>query len=72
MNPGAKPDFLGNWKDTVPIPAPISLEQLEETLEGKNKELFLNFMTSMLHWVPEHRKTAKELLNDPWLNNRIE
>jgi hypothetical protein len=22
----------------------------------------------MLKWVPEERRTAKELLNDPWVN----
>ena len=25
-------------------------------------------MRSMLKWVPEERRTAKELLNDPWVN----
>ncbi|KAL9117079.1 MAG: hypothetical protein Q9187_006387 [Circinaria calcarea] len=64
-------DDDGNWRNTVPIPDRTSLEQLEGSLEGKRKELFLNFMTSMLQWAPEHRKTAKELLEDPWLNNRI-
>jgi hypothetical protein len=26
-------------------------------------------MRSMLKWAPEERKTAKELLNDPWVNS---
>ena len=34
--------------------------------------LFIDFMLSMLQWVPEHRKTAKELLDDPWLNNKVD
>lgn len=25
------------------------------------------FVRNMLRWVPEDRKTAKELLEDPWL-----
>lgn len=43
------------------------LEAVEENLEGKDKELFLNFIKSMLQWEPERRKTARELLDDPWL-----
>ena len=55
----------------VDIP-PISLEGSEENLEGRNKELFLHFMRSMLRWVPEERKSARELLDDPWLNENRE
>ena len=56
----------------MPLPSPKSLESLEENLEGKNKKLFTDFMMSMLQWVPEQRKTAKDLLRDPWLNNKID
>ncbi|MCJ1466514.1 hypothetical protein MMC07_005133 [Pseudocyphellaria aurata] len=63
---------LGKWNRAgVEIP-PISLEESEENLEGRNKDLFLQFMQSMLRWVPEERKSARELLDDPWLNERIE
>ena len=55
----------------MPIPPPTSLAQLEENLEGKRKDLFVKFLVSMLQWVPEHRKTAKELLDDPWLNDMV-
>ncbi|KAK5016105.1 hypothetical protein LTR60_002195 [Cryomyces antarcticus] len=65
-------DDDGKWRDTVPIPTSTDLERLEENLEGKRKEFFIKFMRSMLQWVPENRKTAKELLDDPWLNDRIE
>jgi len=47
----------------------ISLEAAETRLEGKSKEQFLAFMRSMLKWTPKERKTARELLEDPWLNN---
>jgi hypothetical protein len=30
--------------------------------------MFLNFVRGMLAWRPEDRKTARELLRDPWLN----
>ena len=67
-------DFrLGKWKRAggVEVP-PISLERSEENLKGRNKELFLQFMRSMLRWAPEERKSARELLDDPWLNECIE
>lgn len=50
----------------------ISLEGAEENLEGKNKESFLHFVRTMLRWVPEERKSARELLDDPWLNETFE
>lgn len=56
----------------MPALSSTSLEQLEGNLQGKDKELFLKSMKSMLQWVPENRKTASELLEDPWLNNEIE
>jgi serine/threonine-protein kinase SRPK3 len=63
---------LGKWKSDLELPQDISLERLEECLEGKNKEMFLVFMRGMLQWRPEDRKTAKELLEDPWLNDQID
>lgn len=64
--------IAGKWKQDIDIPTGVSLEQSEKFLEGRNKEMFLAFMLGMLQWRPEDRKTAKELLQDPWLNNRIE
>lgn len=63
---------LSKWKGAggVDIP-PISLEGSEENLEGEIKELFLRYMISMMHWVPEEGKLTKELLDDPWLNEKI-
>ena len=45
----------------------ISLEEVEKRLLGREKELLLAFVRSMLKWLPEERKTAKELLQDPFL-----
>lgn len=61
---------IGNWLGAggVSIPS-ISMEKSEENLSGQDKQQFLQFMRSMLQWVPEERKTAKELLDDPWLNS---
>ena len=44
-----------------------SLESLERRLEAPEKEQFLKFIRSMLQWLPEKRRTARELLQDPWL-----
>ena len=38
------------------------------SLQGSEKNLFLAFVRKMLQWLPEDRKTARELLEDPWLN----
>ncbi|KAL1876455.1 hypothetical protein Daus18300_002699 [Diaporthe australafricana] len=63
-------DFFvdGQWIAEVKVPH-TSLEKSEEFLNGKNKEGFLNLMRGMLQWRPEDRKTASQLLKDPWLNS---
>ncbi|KAG6042965.1 hypothetical protein E4U39_005198 [Claviceps sp. Clav50 group G5] len=38
-------------------------------ITGDEKERFLDFAASMLQWLPEHRKTAKELSQDPFLSH---
>ncbi|GKZ39641.1 hypothetical protein AbraIFM66950_000802 [Aspergillus brasiliensis] len=58
----------GRWKQDIPIPHTGGLESLEKYLDGSNKKAFLSFMRGMLQWRPEDRKTATELLLDPWLN----
>ena len=44
------------------------MEKAEQFLKGRNKAMFLEFVRGMLAWRPEDRKTAAELLKDPWLN----
>ncbi|KAK2764421.1 hypothetical protein FQN54_009115 [Arachnomyces sp. PD_36] len=65
-------DNDGNLLNPVPEITPTPLEHIEENLEGRDQELFLEFIRSMLQWVPEKRKSAGELLGDPWLNGEIE
>ncbi|KAG7294094.1 hypothetical protein NEMBOFW57_004157 [Staphylotrichum longicolle] len=57
----------GQWIAEVPIPQGNSLDNAEHFLAGRNKAMFLNFVKGMLAWRPEDRKTAAELLKDPWL-----
>ncbi|KAK7414462.1 hypothetical protein QQX98_006648 [Neonectria punicea] len=58
----------GEWIADVPVPQGNSLEKAERVLDGRNKDMFLSFVRGMLAWRPEDRKTARELLEDPWLN----
>ncbi|PYH85143.1 kinase-like protein [Aspergillus uvarum CBS 121591] len=59
-------------EDDIVIPTGVSLEQSEQFLEGRNKEMFLVRMRGMLQWRPEIRKTAKEILQGPWLDDQAE
>ncbi|KAI9148882.1 Serine/threonine-protein kinase SRPK [Paramyrothecium foliicola] len=43
------------------------LEDTVTEIEGFEKEQFLDFARSMLHWLPEKRKTAAQLLEHPFI-----
>lgn len=51
------------------IPANINFQSSVPSLKGKDKdkEMFIHFARKVLQWLSEDRKTAKELLDDPWL-----
>ncbi|CAN9179254.1 unnamed protein product [Alternaria alternata] len=62
-------DKQGHWtggSKGVTIPK-ISLEERVSVLKGEEKELFLDFIRSMLRWRPEDRKSATELLKHLWM-----
>lgn len=63
--------LTGKWNNQINIPRGMSLENSEERLSGRNKEMFLKFMRGMLQWRPEGRKTAKQLLKDLWLDSKM-
>lgn len=46
----------------------LTFESFVTRVDGKEKALFLNFVRRMLRWMPEERVSAKELLDDPWLD----
>lgn len=50
------------------IPTDASLEGSVRSLDGEEKKMFLKFARKVLQWLPEDRKTARELLDDPWLD----
>ncbi|KAE8402357.1 kinase-like domain-containing protein [Aspergillus pseudonomiae] len=55
-------EFL--YKDLIPN---RNLADTLPSLEEKERENFLSFVKSMLAWVPEERKTARELAEHPFL-----
>lgn len=57
---------IGNFECDIEI-QDTSLEAEEENLEGEEKEKFLKFMRKMMQWRPEDRKSARSLIDDPWL-----
>ncbi|KAI9841786.1 MAG: hypothetical protein M1837_000380 [Sclerophora amabilis] len=61
-------DSDGAFKYKALIPSAVTFEDTVLSLEGNDKRLFLSFARKMLQWVPEERKTAKELVDDPWLD----
>ena len=63
--------LLGRWKGAGGVAVPeMSLERAEVVLEGtKEKGQFLDFMRSMLRWLPEERRRPAELLSHPWFIN---
>ncbi|CAI7625047.1 unnamed protein product [Penicillium palitans] len=44
-----------------------SLEDTAPFLQEKDQEAFLSFVRQMLTWLPEKRKTARELMDHPFL-----
>jgi len=59
----------GQWCADFDIPHDTSLEASEEKFNDEDKAEFLRLVRSMLRWMPEDRKTAKDLLDDAWLNS---
>ncbi|KAL3479974.1 hypothetical protein BJX99DRAFT_255133 [Aspergillus californicus] len=62
-------DEEGNFLHEHVIPHDLRLEDTVTSLEGVQKQLFLSFPLKMLQWLPEDRKTAKELAADAWLSD---
>ncbi|KAI1964450.1 hypothetical protein LOZ07_000921 [Ophidiomyces ophidiicola] len=61
----------GDFKYPHLVPSEdFNFSTLTPFFEGEDKRLFLNFAKRMLTWMPEERATAKELLDDPWLDLR--
>ncbi|GAB1319137.1 non-specific serine/threonine protein kinase [Madurella fahalii] len=55
-----------NRKDLIDKDEGKKLSDTVTELTGDEKETFLDFASGMLQWLPEKRKTAKELLQHPF------
>ncbi|KAK0384662.1 hypothetical protein NLU13_8748 [Sarocladium strictum] len=54
------------YPDLIPSEA-FNFSRKTTFLDGEEKALFIQFARRMLTWAPEERATARELLDDPWL-----
>ncbi|CCF33703.1 protein kinase [Colletotrichum higginsianum] len=57
----------GTWKGPVPIPGKRSLESLATNLAGDEGAAFVDFLESLLCWLPEDRLTPGQAYFYPWL-----
>ncbi|KAJ5937020.1 hypothetical protein N7466_003470 [Penicillium verhagenii] len=62
-------DAEDQFRYTTLIPS-RSLEHTTPFLEEKDRAAFLSFVHNMLTWLPEERKTARELMDHPFLRLR--
>lgn len=58
----------GNFLYNDLVPA-RKLEDAVPSPETSDREAFLSFIKQMLTWLPEERKTARELMEHPFLND---
>lgn len=63
---------IGYFTHPQIVPTRIKLDDYITCMAGEEKILFLNFVRKMLQWLPEDRKTAKELREDAWLQSGLD
>lgn len=51
----------------MPVPDGLSLASLVTSLEGEDKELFLDLLSGLLCWLPEARLNASQAYCHVWL-----
>lgn len=58
----------GNWRDIVPIPENGTFEALAiRPGDEEERNLFINFMTGMLDWLPEERLDSFQVFSHLWI-----
>ncbi|KAK1764037.1 hypothetical protein QBC33DRAFT_572728 [Phialemonium atrogriseum] len=63
------PEFIGGpfFDSEDLVPTDLNIRDSVSSLQGDDNKLFLDFVGQMLNWLLEKRKTAKVLLDHPWL-----
>ncbi|KAG7134073.1 putative transporter like protein [Verticillium longisporum] len=61
----------GQWKGLVPLPD-ISFERLAGTLQGEDKEVFIDFVQGFLAWLPEERLDILQGCMHSWLRGEAQ
>ena len=61
--------MIGNFRHEHLIPHHLRIEDTVTSPDGQQKDQFLSFARKMLQWLPDDRKTAKKLIEDPWLSD---
>jgi len=73
--PSIKPDsdlYIGYFTHPHSIPTYFKMEDYITCMTEEERKLFLDFVRKMLQWLPEDKKTAKELREDPWLRSGLD
>ncbi|KAK3375702.1 kinase-like protein [Lasiosphaeria ovina] len=61
-------DADGTWRGVVAIPESRTLESLVTTMdEGPDRDQFVDFVQSLLRWIPEKRPSTAAAYYHPWL-----
>ena len=58
--------YLGKFLHEEFLPARTT-EDTVPSLEANERDAFLSFVRGMLTWLPEERKPARQLMEDPFL-----
>ncbi len=58
---------LGEFIRKDLVPRDLRIADTVTLFQGEEKQQFLDFVSRMLQWQSEKRSTAKELLEDPFL-----
>ncbi|RMZ78904.1 hypothetical protein DV738_g3588, partial [Chaetothyriales sp. CBS 135597] len=58
-------------RSELEVPSSFSFETTLASVSGEEKRMLVDFVQRMIRWDPKQRSTAKELLQDPWLDTGI-
>lgn len=65
--------FKGNWRNLVPIPPNRTFESLATKPDDEGeRELFINFMTGLVDWLPEERLDSFQVFGHLWINRAMQ